>query len=139
MVGSPFLFFKKYIYYYVGAPSLVKHFHNCGIPMAVATGSDIHSYQQKVSMHSDIFCCFHHIVCSDDKEVENGKPSPDIYLVAAKRFSILPESNSHVSNGRAIFPWRACGVMHDCVCICLCSTSHLWDTNKVTGKLINYS
>lgn len=65
--------------------------------MAVATGSSMHSYQQKVSMHSDVFCLFHHVVCSDDKEVKNGKPSPDIYLTAARRFSILPQSHNHVS------------------------------------------
>ena len=57
----------------------------------------MHSYQVKVSMHSDLFCYFHHVVCSDDDEVENGKPSPEIYLIAAKRFSILPKSNNCVS------------------------------------------
>ena len=79
-----------------GAAALVKHLQTCGIPLAVATGSSLHTYQLKVSAHSDVFSCFHHVVCSDDSEVKNGKPSPDIYLTAAKRFSILPQSSNHV-------------------------------------------
>jgi pseudouridine-5'-monophosphatase len=69
-----------------GAAALVKHLQTCGIPLAVATGSSLHTYQLKVSAHSDVFSCFHHVVCSDDSEVKNGKPSPDIYLTAAKRY-----------------------------------------------------
>ena len=81
---------------FLGAAALVKHLQACGIPLAVATGSSLHTYQLKVSSHSDVFSRFHHVVCSDDSEVKNGKPSPDIYLTAAKRFSILPQSNNHV-------------------------------------------
>ena len=79
-----------------GAALLVKHLNRCGIPLAVATGSTIHTYQLKISMHSDVFSCFHHVVCSDDNEVVKGKPSPHIYLTAAKRFNTPPSSNKHV-------------------------------------------
>ena len=37
-----------------------------------------------------------HIVCSDDPLVEKGKPAPDIYLAAAKRFPSPPQSPTNV-------------------------------------------
>lgn len=79
-----------------GAAVLVKHLQSCGIPLAVATGSNLRTYRLKVSMHRNVFSSFHHIVCSDDREVLNGKPSPDIYLTAVKRFAIPPFSNKQV-------------------------------------------
>lgn len=30
------------------------------------------------------------IVCGDDEELENGKPAPDIYRLAAKRLGVDP-------------------------------------------------
>lgn len=84
------------VYSTSGAEILVRHLHDCGIPLAVATGSSLHTYQLKVSKHKDVFSSFHHIVCSDDKEVLNGKPSPDIYQTAVKRFSSQPESYQNV-------------------------------------------
>lgn len=85
------------LYISPGAAALVRHLHACGIPLALATGSSLHTYQLKVSKHTDVFSSFHHVVCSDDEEVLNGKPSPDIYLTALKRFSIQPESFKNVS------------------------------------------
>ena len=80
-----------------GSAPIVKHLHTCGIPLALATGSTKHSYTLKVSRHTELFSCFHHVVCSDDEAVKCGKPSPDIYNVAAARFTNPPHLNSAVS------------------------------------------
>ena len=79
-----------------GAAELVRHFHKIGMPLAICTGSSQHTYEAKVSKRKELFSCFSHVVCADDKEVKNGKPAPDIYLVTSKRFSNHPESCSNV-------------------------------------------
>ncbi|KAF5203869.1 (DL)-glycerol-3-phosphatase [Thalictrum thalictroides] len=54
--------------------------------MAVATGSNQRHFELKTQNHGEIFAMMHHIVNGDDPEVEKGKPSPDIFLAAARRF-----------------------------------------------------
>ena len=76
---------------------MVRHLHTNGIPLAVATSSASSSYRQKVSRHGDLFACFSHVVCSDDSELKQSKPAPDIYLLAARRFSTPFQSHSNVS------------------------------------------
>ncbi len=75
----------------------MKHFQSLGIPTAIATGSAQSSYQKKVSKYGHLFDWMSHVVCSDDPEVKNGKPFPDIYLVAAARFKTPPKTSSNVS------------------------------------------
>ena len=82
---------------FAGSEALIGHLHSCGIPLAVATGSATSTYQLKISKKGDIFSCFEHAVCSDDKELEHGKPAPDIYLIAAGRFGSPPKSTANVS------------------------------------------
>ena len=81
-----------------GAETLILHFQSLGIPSAIATGSAQSSYKKKVLKYGHLFDGMSHVVCSDDPEVKHGKPSPDIYQVAAARFKIPPKNSSNVSN-----------------------------------------
>ena len=81
----------------IGAEELMKHFQSLGIPTAIATGSAMSSYKQKVSKRRDLFDIVSHVVCSDDPEVKEGKPAPDIYKIAAARFQNPPSLATNVS------------------------------------------
>jgi pseudouridine-5'-monophosphatase len=73
-----------------GAVRLTQHFKNHGIPQAVATSSDRHYFNLKTSRHRDWFAIFDCLVSGDDKEVKEGKPAPDIFLVTARRLQAQP-------------------------------------------------
>jgi pseudouridine-5'-monophosphatase len=74
-----------------GAVQLTLHLHRIAIPQAVATSSDRHYFDLKITRHKEWFSIFQCIVIGDDPEIKHGKPAPDIFLVAAKRMQAAPE------------------------------------------------
>ncbi|VDN10866.1 unnamed protein product [Dibothriocephalus latus] len=70
-----------------GAAALFEYFHSHGLPMAVASGSVSWEIEAKMFNNKEVWSKLHHIVSSgDDPEVKHGKPAPDIFLVALRRF-----------------------------------------------------
>lgn len=75
-----------------GAERLIRHLKRHKIPICLATSSSKSSFDVKTVNHLDLFEHFDHkILGSSDPEVENGKPAPDIFLVAASRFADKPK------------------------------------------------
>lgn len=73
-----------------GANRLIKHLSGHGVPMALASNSRRATIESKISYHHGWKESFSVIVGSD--EVRTGKPSPDIFLEAAKRLNMEPSS-----------------------------------------------
>lgn len=69
-----------------GAERLIRHLHAHKIPMAIATSSHRRHFELKSTKHGPLFSLMHHVVTGDDPGVLNGKPAPDIFLIAANRF-----------------------------------------------------
>lgn len=74
-----------------GVERLILHLAGHNVPVAIATSSRKRTGKMKMSGHAKLFNLFSHKVFgSDDPEVDKGKPNPDIFLVAAKRFEDSP-------------------------------------------------
>ena len=91
-----------------GAEELVNYVVKENIPFAIATSSMRKYFAIKSSSNAELFSKFQHIVCGDDIEVNNPKPFPDIYLVAASKIGIdisqclvLEDSLAGLQSGRS--------------------------------------
>ncbi|KAK1258666.1 hypothetical protein QJS04_geneDACA019267 [Acorus gramineus] len=69
-----------------GADRLIKHLYELGIPLALASNSIRKNIDTKISYQQDWKASFTVILGGD--EVEHGKPSPDIFLEAARKMGI---------------------------------------------------
>ncbi len=73
-----------------GAKEMTTHFFDLGIPQALATSSSSPMFEAKFEKHKKWFSQFTQIVRGDDPELKEGKPAPDIFLLAAKRIGVDP-------------------------------------------------
>ena len=73
-----------------GAKEMTTHFFDLGIPQAIATSSSSPMFEAKFEKHKTWFSQFTQIVRGDDPELKEGKPAPDIFLLAAKRLRVDP-------------------------------------------------
>lgn len=77
-----------------GVEKLLRHLHKHKIPMGLATSSSKEMYNLKVKNHHDLFELFTYKTWgSSDPDVKRGKPYPDIFFVAAAKFSDKPSSD----------------------------------------------
>lgn len=75
-----------------GAERLLKHLKENNVPFALATSSNKENFKLKTQRWMHLFDLFNHrVLGGSDPDVTNGKPAPDIFLVAAKRFSDNPD------------------------------------------------
>jgi len=73
-----------------GAKEMTTHFSKLGIPQALATSSSSPMFEAKFKKHKKWFSQFVQIVRGDDPELKEGKPAPDIFLLAANRVGVDP-------------------------------------------------
>ncbi|KAL6422110.1 hypothetical protein ACFW04_010871 [Cataglyphis niger] len=75
-----------------GAERLLLHLKKNNVPLALATSSSKTSSDLKTQKWQHILNLFNHKVYGGtDPEVSRGKPNPDIFLIAAKRFPDKPD------------------------------------------------
>ena len=75
-----------------GARELLQQLALRGVPMSLATSSHKRHYLLKTSNHKEIFDIFDHVTTGD--EVAEGKPSPEIFLKSASKWTPQPHSQS---------------------------------------------
>lgn len=73
-----------------GAIRLTHHLQAFSVPQGVATSSDRRHFELKTMRHKQWFSLFECTITGDDPEVKEGKPAPDIFLIAAERLNASP-------------------------------------------------
>lgn len=74
-----------------GVERLLRHLNKHKIPVGLATSSTKETYDLKSSRHQEIFDLLpYKTYGSSDPNVKRGKPSPDIFWVAAAKFPEKP-------------------------------------------------
>ncbi|XP_049869359.1 probable pseudouridine-5'-phosphatase [Pectinophora gossypiella] len=74
-----------------GAERLLKHLYESSVPTALATNSTEQAVKLHLAARPKLFSYFHHIVTATDSQLKRGKPHPQIYLLAASRFTQDPK------------------------------------------------
>ena len=74
----------------LGAIELTQRMKLAGVPQAVATSSTEEAYTLKTTKYQRWFAEFDAIVTGDHPDIQNGKPAPDIFLVAARKLGVAP-------------------------------------------------
>jgi pseudouridine-5'-monophosphatase len=74
-----------------GIFQVLKYFKEKGLPIAIATSSNRRYLDLKKTSNQEVFDLIDHITCGDDPGIAKGKPSPDIYLAAAKAIGVDPQ------------------------------------------------
>jgi beta-phosphoglucomutase-like phosphatase (HAD superfamily) len=75
-----------------GALPLAAGFASLGLPQAIATSSSAGAVEEKRRAAPKLFGLMSSVTCGDDPDLKKGKPAPDIFLLAAARLSLPPES-----------------------------------------------
>lgn len=71
---------------------MLRHLKEHNIPIALATSSSKENFELKTQKWTDVFNSFDHkVLGGSDPDVVQGKPAPDIFLVAARRFPDNPD------------------------------------------------
>lgn len=73
-----------------GTVELVQHLAHYRIPQAIASSSSRRHFEMKTVKHQEWLKSFQLNVLGDDPELKQGKPAPDIFLLAAKRLNADP-------------------------------------------------
>jgi pseudouridine-5'-monophosphatase len=73
-----------------GARALTDALVARGVPIAVASSSSRAMFELKTTRHREWFSTFTAIILGDDPRVRQGKPAPDIFLVAAEAMGANP-------------------------------------------------
>ena len=74
-----------------GTRELIQHLSKHKIPQAIASSSTRNHFEMKMVNHQKWLKIFEAVTLGDDPELKQGKPAPDIFLLAAKRLNALPE------------------------------------------------